>query len=198
MQSILIATANKGKAREFQEMIGHAWRVMTLKDLPQVPDIVEDGETFEANAVKKALALVPHFDGPILADDSGLEVDALGGAPGVYSARYAGEHGNDAANNLKLLEILKNVAAPERGAQFHCVLAWVEEGMVKGTFNGICRGSILHAPRGANGFGYDPLFQPEGLDKTMAELSPEEKHALSHRGKAMKKAVEELNRRERS
>lgn len=196
MQSILIATANKGKAREFQEMIGHAWQVLTLKDLPQVPEIVEDGETFEANAVKKALALVPHFDGPILADDSGLEVDALGGAPGVYSARYAGEHGNDAANNLKLLEMLKNVAAPDRGAQFHCVLAWVDEGKVKGTFNGICRGSIRHEPRGTNGFGYDPLFQPEGLERTMAELTPEEKHALSHRGKAMQKAVEELNRRE--
>jgi non-canonical purine NTP pyrophosphatase (RdgB/HAM1 family) len=195
MRKILIATANQGKAREFQEMIGHSWQVHTLKDLPTVPEIVEDGNTFEANALIKATALVPYFDGPILADDSGLEVDALGGAPGVYSARYAGEHGNDAANNAKLLREMETVPDHRRGAQFHCVLAWVEEGRVRGTFNGICRGSILHQPLGKNGFGYDPLFVPEGLDQTMAELDPEQKHALSHRGKAMRKAVEELNRR---
>jgi non-canonical purine NTP pyrophosphatase (RdgB/HAM1 family) len=194
MRKILIATANPGKAREFQEMIGQRWKVLTLKDLPVVPEIVEDGETFEANALIKANALVPYFAGPILADDSGLEVDALGGAPGVFSARYAGEQGNDAANNAKLLREMESVPDGRRGAQFHCVLAWVEEGRVRGTFGGICRGTIRREPRGKNGFGYDPLFVPEGLDQTMAELDPEQKHALSHRGKAMRKAVEELNR----
>ena len=196
MRQILIATANQGKAREFQEMIGQSWQVHTLKDLATVPEIVEDGDTFEANALIKATALAPFFPGPILADDSGLEVDALGGAPGVYSARYAGEHGNDAANNSKLLKELEAIPDTHRGAQFHCVLAWVEEGRVRGTFNGICRGSILRETRGKKGFGYDPLFVPEGgLNLSMAELEPEQKHALSHRGKAMRKAVEELNRR---
>ncbi|MDX6767194.1 MAG: RdgB/HAM1 family non-canonical purine NTP pyrophosphatase [Candidatus Methylacidiphilales bacterium] len=195
MQTILIATGNRGKAREFQEMIGHAWRVLTLRDLPEAPTVEEDGATFEANACKKALALVPHFDGPILADDSGLEVDALGGAPGVFSARYAGVHGDDAANNRKLMEAMRDVPEAARGAQFHCVLAWVEGGIVRGTYEGICRGRILREGRGTNGFGYDPLFQPEGFLHTMAELDPGEKHALSHRGKAMRLAVEALNKK---
>lgn len=195
MPSILIATGNAGKAREFQEMIGHAWDVKTLKDLPQVPEIIEDGATFEANAVKKARALAGVWDSWILADDSGLEVDALDGAPGVYSARYAGVHGDDAANNRKLLQELAGVPDARRGAQFHCVLALMHRGEIVGTFNGICRGRILHGARGTNGFGYDPLFQPDGFDRTMAELTPAEKHAISHRGQAMQKAAEALNRR---
>lgn len=194
MRTLLIATGNAGKAREFQELIGKDWKVLTLKDLPGCPEIVEDGDTFEANAIKKALALVPFFDGPILADDSGLEVDVLDGAPGVYSARYAGSHGDDAANNAKLLSVLADVPEGQRGAQFHCALAWVGEGSVQGTFNGICRGSILHKGRGTNGFGYDPLFLPQGLDRSMAELDAAEKHALSHRGQAMRKAAVALNR----
>jgi XTP/dITP diphosphohydrolase len=192
MPSILIATANKGKAREFQEMLGHAWDVKTLLDLPHVPEIVEDGETFAANALKKAQALRGIFDGPVLADDSGLEVDVLGGAPGVHSARYAGVHGDDAANNRKLLEALRGRLPAERGAQFHCVLCLVSAGEPDAYFEGICRGHILGEPRGTGGFGYDPLFLPDGFDRSMAELSSAEKHAISHRGRAMRRAREAL------
>jgi XTP/dITP diphosphohydrolase len=188
MPSILIATSNPGKAREFQEMLGLAWEVRTLKDLPEVPEIVEDGATFEANAQKKARALADCWDGLVMADDSGLEVDALGGAPGVHSARYAGRQGDDAANNLKLLAALAGVPPERRGAQFRCVLVVrIPDGMEQ-AFQGLCRGRILEAPRGTGGFGYDPIFVPEGESRTLAELSPAAKHALSHRGQAFRQA----------
>ncbi|HEY8965370.1 MAG TPA: non-canonical purine NTP pyrophosphatase [Candidatus Methylacidiphilales bacterium] len=192
---MLVATKNAGKAREFGELLGGAWRVETLKDRPELVEGVEDGATFEANAAKKALAIGKQLGGGVLvlADDSGLEVDALGGAPGVYSARYAGESDpalRDGRNNAKLLAALDGLPLEKRGAQFRCSLCLVRGEEVVATADGICRGALLDAPRGADGFGYDPLFLPviEGgalSAKTFAEMNSDAKHALSHRGKAM-------------
>jgi len=192
---ILIATKNEGKAREFREMLGAAWDVKTLLDLGETPDVVEDGDTFEANARKKALAFSGKFEGIVLADDSGLEVDALDGAPGVYSARFAaGTDGlkDDGANNRKILSLLEGVPTERRGAQFRCVLALAQGSGVLAVFEGIVRGRILETPRGERGFGYDPLFLPHGQDRTTAEMPPEEKHAISHRGQATRAAAEYL------
>ncbi len=195
---LLVATKNAGKAREFAELLGKEWRVETLRDHPGLVEGVEDGATFEANAAKKALAIGRQVGGEILvlADDSGLEVDALQGAPGVYSARYAGESDpklRDARNNEKLLRelaALKAFPLEQRGAQFRCSLCLVRGEEVLATSDGICRGALLDAPRGGDGFGYDPLFVPviEGgalAAKTFAEMDSDAKHALSHRGKAM-------------
>ncbi|SDU06805.1 XTP/dITP diphosphohydrolase [Verrucomicrobium sp. GAS474] len=192
---LLVATNNAGKAREFAELLGQTWRVETLRDHPNLVEGVEDGATFEANAAKKALAIGKQL-GPeilVLADDSGLEVDALQGAPGVYSARYAGESDpklRDGKNNEKLLGALKDLPLEKRGAQFRCSLCLVRGEEIIATADGICRGALLDGPRGADGFGYDPLFVPvlEGgalSAKTFAEMNSDAKHALSHRGKAM-------------
>jgi len=197
-QTLLIATKNPGKAREFREMLGSDWTVLTALDLPGLPDVVEDGTTFEANAVKKALACVTPQADWILADDSGLEVDALHGAPGVFSARFAGTPSNDASNNALLLEKLDGVAGADRGAQFRCVLALVREGRLDRTFHGICRGRILQKPAGQGGFGYDPLFLPDGYLRTFAELDSEVKHRISHRGQAMQMLIAYLQQEARS
>ena len=186
-QTLLIATRNAGKAREFAELLGPGWKVETLADRPDLLEGEEDGVTFEANAAKKAVP-VSLQAGPgvlVLADDSGLEVDALDGAPGVFSARYAGEPKDDARNNAKLLAALANTPAPQRGAQFRCSLCLAREGEVVAVADGVCRGSLLDGPRGGDGFGYDPLFVPEGGTQTFAEMGSAQKHALSHRGKAM-------------
>ncbi len=184
-KTLLIATKNEGKAREFREMLGPGWKVLTLADLPALPDVVEDGVTFEENAIKKALEIGQVKKSLVLADDSGLEVDALGGAPGVYSARFAGEPSNDAKNNALLLRKLMGVQVSKRGAQFRCVLALANGKKLLHTFEGICRGRILTLPKGRGGFGYDPLFVPEGYSESFAQLGAEAKHQLSHRGKAM-------------
>lgn len=189
---ILLATRNKGKAREFQEMLGAEWQILTTDDVPGLPDVVEDGKTFEANAQKKALACGQFFPGYVLADDSGLEVDALNGAPGIYSARFAGEPSNDQRNNELLLERLLTVQENERGAGFVCALALSKGSEVLGVFKGICRGTILKAPKGKEGFGYDPLFVPEGHEQSFAELGSDIKHRLSHRSKAIKALIEWL------
>ncbi|MDR1191241.1 MAG: RdgB/HAM1 family non-canonical purine NTP pyrophosphatase [Verrucomicrobiales bacterium] len=193
MQEILLATGNAKKGQELAELLGEGWTVWTLRDFPKVPPAIEDGDTFEANAVKKALALTITGSGLILADDSGLEVDALGGAPGIFSARYAGEPADDARNNALLLENLATVSDAERGAQFRCVLALVAGGKLFRTFEGICRGQILRTPRGTNGFGYDPLFVPDGYAATFAELPAATKHMLSHRGRATRQLLEFLH-----
>ena len=193
MRRILIATGNTKKGRELAEILGSTWSVSTLKDLAVVPEIVEDGLTFQENAVKKALTVAQVHEGLILADDSGLEVDALSGAPGVRSARFAGEPSNDARNNTLLLEKLQGLPVAKRGAQFHCVLALVEKGSLLKTFSGICRGQILNAPGGDGGFGYDPLFVPDGYSQTFAELPAATKHQLSHRGQAMRQLLSFLN-----
>ncbi len=186
---IVIATRNPHKLQELREILGGPgleWR--SAIDFPDLPDVEEDGETFEANAVKKAEALSRATGTWALADDSGLEVDALGGAPGVRSARYAGEPADYAANNARLLRDL--AGASDRRARFRCVLALAGPGFRTATVEGSCEGHIAEAPRGAMGFGYDPLFVPDGHTATFAELPPEAKHRISHRGRALTKARE--------
>lgn len=192
---ILIATGNAGKAKEFREMLGSdgiAWRdLSTFREL--VP-VEETGTSFQENAQLKAAGYATQAKMWALADDSGLEVDALGGKPGVYSARWAEKNrtgSGDAANNATLLDQLRNVPDEKRTARFVCVLALADEtGRIVLTARDSMEGRILHAPRGKNGFGYDPLFLVENLGKTTAELDPDEKHRISHRGKALRKLRE--------
>jgi len=195
-EPLLIGSGNRGKAAELAALLNDlSWDVVGLADYPQVPDPVEDGETFEANAIKKA-AEVAMCTGKIsLADDSGLEVDALGGAPGVYSARYApyATSGNDPKNYEKLLKDLKSIPPQERSARFVCSLAIAYPDGRTRTFFGYSRGRIGTEPRGKKGFGYDPVFFPEGFDRTFAEMTAEEKDSLSHRGKAVEKLAEFLH-----
>ena len=189
---LLIATGNAGKAREFREMLGadrFAWS--DLASLPAAPDVEETGRTFRANACLKASAYARHFQLWTLADDSGLEVDALGGSPGVLSARWAQVNGagrGDADNNALLLRQLADVPDERRTARFVCVLALARpDGRVILTARDTVEGRIIHAPRGANGFGYDPLFLIDELGRTTAELEPDQKHQVSHRGKALRR-----------
>lgn len=188
---VLIATHNKGKAREFAEMF-EGWKVETLHNLPDAPEVVENGKTFEANARKKAVEISKIYPGKVLADDSGLEVDILDGAPGVFSARYGSEPKSDARNLKKLLQELEGVSEKKRGAQFRCVLALAERGKVLSIAEGICRGKIAFIPQGDHGFGYDPVFIPEGYEQTFGELSSEIKNNMSHRGKAMQQLLDYL------
>lgn len=192
MKSILIATHNQGKAREFQEMLGSFWQVLTYRDVPELPQVIEDGLSFEANAVKKVLSCAKIFNGYVLADDSGLEVDALGGAPGIISARFAGEPSSDVLNNNLLLSKMAHLSSSERGAQFKCSLALAQGSQLLGTFEGIIRGSIQIEPTGSGGFGYDPLFIPEGYHESFAQLGAELKHKISHRSQALAKLLEYL------
>lgn len=185
---IVLATRNRKKAREMTRIFsGFDLRFLTLDAFPGCPEVVEDGRTFRANAVKKAVT-VANFSGlPALADDSGLAVDALGGAPGVFSARFAGEEADDLKNMRKLLKDLKGVASDKRTARFVCCIALaLPAGQVK-TFTGKAEGTIGQGPKGDNGFGYDPIFYPTGHSRTFAEMTADEKDRLSHRGKAMKK-----------
>ena len=192
---ILIATGNAGKAKEFREMLGTdgiAWRdLSTFREL--IP-VEETGTTFQENAQLKATGYATQARMWALADDSGLEVDALNGNPGVYSARWAEKNqtgSGDAANNATLLGQLRAVPDDKRTARFVCVLALSDEtGKTVLTARDSMEGRILHAPRGSNGFGYDPLFLVENLGKTTAELDPDEKHRISHRGKALRKLRE--------
>ena len=184
-QRLLLATRNANKTREVREILGNAWEVEDLAARPDVPDVEETGATFEDNARLKAVAGSAHYDGWVLADDSGLEVDALGGAPGVRSARFAGEGADMAANRALLLEKLRDVRGKERSGRFHCVLALAKGGEVLRVFHGEIEGVITPAERGSGGFGYDPLFVPEGSCRTFAEMAGAQKHALSHRGRAL-------------
>ncbi len=206
--TIVIATRNAHKAGEIRAILGQAAQLLTLKDFPDPPQTVENADTFAGNAKKKAVELArwlavnfpptrrssPLF---VLADDSGLEVDALNGAPGVHSARFAApdsaKSGNtpDADNNAKLLQLLKDVPFEKRRARFHCVIALVgidlkTVGRLQ-LFDGACEGRIGFAPRGENGFGYDPLFVPVGFEQSFAELDEEVKNRLSHRARALEK-----------
>ncbi len=190
MYRVLIATSNSGKLRDFAGAAkAFGIEVASLPNLSALPTVVEDGATFEANARKKAEHYSRYAPGElILADDSGLEVDALNGAPGVISARYAAENGSenssDAANNAKLLRELKDVPEAKRTARFVCVIAVALDGVTVATFRGEAEGRLLCAARGASGFGYDPLFYFPGSGNTFAELTPEEKAHVSHRGNA--------------
>ena len=178
------ATTNAGKLREFRLAGANVEAVPAMRDIPPSP---EDGATFEENAEQKAIYYSRFTEGLLFADDSGLEVDALGGAPGVYSARYAGEHANDAANNALLLERLKN--QDDRRARFVCVIALAQSGQMIRTFRGTVEGEILTAPRGTGGFGYDPLFFYPPFSQTLGEIPAENKFAVSHRGEALREML---------
>jgi len=189
-KQLLLATRNRHKKRELQELLADMEvEILTLKDVDPIPEVVEDGETFEANAVKKARATAMAAGILSLADDSGLEVDALQGKPGVYSARFAGEHATDEENNAKLLKLMESVPDEKRTARFVSVIAICDpQGHVE-TVRGECKGTIARIPAGNGGFGYDPLFIPQGYEQTYAQLSAEEKNRISHRGVALAKAV---------
>jgi XTP/dITP diphosphohydrolase len=196
---LLVATGNAGKAREFRQMLGadrFAWS--DLSKFPSVPEVEETGRTFRANACLKAAAYARHAGMWTLADDSGLEVDALGGSPGVLSARWAQVNDagtGDADNNALLLRQIRDVPDDRRTARFVCVLALARpDGRVIVTVRDAVEGRIIHESRGTNGFGYDPLFLIESLDKTTAELPPDEKHRISHRGKALRRLREAMTR----
>ncbi len=188
-QNLLIATRNSKKKRELQTILDD-WdvKLLTLDDVEEMPEIEEDGATFTENAIKKA-QIISALSGFItLADDSGLEVDALGGAPGIFSARFSGLDADDEKNNRKLMALMQNISEVNRTARFVCVIAIATpEGSVQ-TAQGVCTGKIEMVRRGQGGFGYDPLFIPSGYNKTFAELSDEEKNKISHRGKALREA----------
>ncbi|WP_428909313.1 XTP/dITP diphosphatase [Niallia sp. Krafla_26] len=193
MENIIIATKNAGKAKDFEQIFQpYGVKVKTLLDFPKIEDVEETGETFEENAILKAEAISKKFNEMVIADDSGVMIDALDGRPGVYSARYAGEEKNDEANNEKVLKELANVPEKDRGAQFYCAIAVAQPGKPTITVNGICEGSILFEGKGTNGFGYDPIFFVTSMGKSMAELTPEEKNTISHRASAMKKLEDQL------
>ncbi len=190
----VIATRNRGKLRELKELLADfGLDIQPLDHFPQVGEIVEDGDTFFENAMKKAKTVSEKTGLMAIADDSGLEVDALKGAPGVYSARYAGEDATDEQNYLKLLDEMKDVPEEKRGAQFRCVMVAYRPDGRWVSAEGICRGSITTSPRGEQGFGYDPVFVPEGDTRTMAELTREEKNKISHRGKALEILQEKIS-----
>lgn len=185
-KEILIATRNKGKASEFESLFAaKGFTIKTLLDYPEIPDVEETGITFAENALLKAETIAEKLKMLVLADDSGLKVDYLNGNPGVYSARFAGEMKSDAANNAKLLHELTHVPVTERTAQFHCTLALAAPGKESLVVEGEVEGQILSIPRGDNGFGYDSLFYVADKDKTMAEMTEEEKNGISHRAKAL-------------
>jgi XTP/dITP diphosphohydrolase len=190
------ATGNMGKLREFRMAALHApVEIEYLVNYKQVPECVEDGATFEENAVKKALHYGAHAPGLLFADDSGLTVDALGGAPGVYSARFSGPGATDESNNRLLLEKLRGVE--NRAARFVCAIALVEGGRVVGVYHGEVEGSIIDEARGSGGFGYDPLFFCPEFGCTFGEATAEQKFALSHRGRALRSmlaAIPDLSR----
>ncbi len=184
---LVVATRNAGKVRELDRLLGGLGLELVGLD-PSVPDVVEDADTFEGNAEKKAMEVARRLGAMVVADDSGLVVDALGGAPGIFSARYAGTHGDDQANNDKLLRELEAVPDADRTARFVCALAFADPDGPLGArchvVRGTIEGTILRAPRGDGGFGYDPLFLPLGETRTTAEMPPAEKNAISHRAEA--------------
>ena len=191
--TVLIGTRNANKKREIAEVLaGFPVRLLSLAEWGDAPDVVEDGSTFRDNAIKKATELADATGQWVLADDSGIEVDALGGRPGVLSARYAGPNATDKENNAKLLKELEKVSAGERGAGYTCVIALARPGKLLGVVEGTCRGVIVNEPRDAGGFGYDPLFFVPELGRTFAEVLAEQKHAVSHRGRALQKLKELL------
>jgi XTP/dITP diphosphohydrolase len=194
MRQLLVATKNSHKTGEIRAILGDGWEVTDLNAHPEVIPPEETGTTFAENAAIKAVAASRIFHGVVLADDSGIEADALGGAPGVYSARYAGENASDAGNREKLLRELDAAGArgKERSGRFRCVMALAENGAVLGTFDGAVEGVIINQEKGGGGFGYDQLFVPEGFCETFGELSPEIKNGLSHRGRALGKVKQFL------
>ncbi|HJV44498.1 MAG TPA: XTP/dITP diphosphatase [Bacillota bacterium] len=193
-KKIVLATRNKGKIKELREMLAkYQVEVLGLDDFPQTPEVEEDGLTFEHNAIKKAQTISDYLMLPALADDSGVEVDALGGQPGVFSARFAGNHATDEQNNRKIIEAIRDIPESERSARFRCVLALAVPGKEVWTCDGVCEGVIITEPQGTNGFGYDPLFFLPKFGLTMAQLSSEGKNQISHRGKAVRNFIEHIH-----
>lgn len=191
---ILLASRNKDKLHEVRGKVAPLGiEILTPDDFPDLPEVEEDGDTLEANAIKKALTLHQLTNLPTLADDTGLEVDALDGAPGVYSSRYDGPNATYASNCAKLLREMAGVPEGKRQARFRCVLAYLEDGRTH-TFEGRVEGKVTFNPAGDNGFGYDPVFYVLEAGKTLAQMSLEEKNALSHRGRALDQWVEFLKR----
>ncbi|MDJ0330967.1 XTP/dITP diphosphatase [Planococcus sp. S3-L1] len=193
MKKIVIATQNKGKAKDFEALLAPlGYKVLTLLDVAQDLDVEETGVTFEENAILKAEAVSKVLGIPVISDDSGLEIDALNGEPGVYSARYAGAAKSDSANIDKVLEKMSGVPENGRTARFRCVLAVAAPNEKTETFSGSCEGIILSTPQGNNGFGYDPIFYVPAQRKAMAELLPHEKAAISHRGNALRELQQRM------
>lgn len=187
MKEVIVATKNSGKAKEFVRMFEPlGFQVKTLLDYEEIEDIEENGSTFEENAIIKAETVSKRLNRAVIADDSGLVIDALNGRPGVYSARYAGEQKSDKDNMDKVLDELKGVEPTARTARFYCALALAVPGMETVTVYGTCEGLILDEKRGTHGFGYDPIFFVKDRDKAMAELLPEEKSQISHRAVALR------------
>jgi len=194
MKNIIIATGNKGKAKEFETLFKPlGYNVLTLHDLEGTEDVEETGKTFEENAILKAESLCKQFNTMVIADDSGLMIDALDGRPGVYSARYAGEEKDDEANMDKVLEELVGVPEDKRTARFYCALAVAIPNQETVTFSGTVEGRIATERQGEFGFGYDPIFYVPSLQKMMAQLEPQEKNAISHRANALRNMKEKLH-----
>lgn len=186
MKELLIATGNRGKFAEIRELLKDTVEhFYSLDDFPEIPKVLEDGATFEENALKKGRSAARATGVPVIADDSGLEVDRLGGAPGVHSARFAGEDASDGENNEKLLKAIAHLPREQRTAAFRCVVALCLPDGTCHTFTGSLCGILLLEPRGSGGFGYDPLFLVPEQQKTLAELPSEVKNSISHRGKAL-------------
>jgi XTP/dITP diphosphohydrolase len=187
VQHLIVATRNAHKTREIQRILGANFTVRDLSAYPETPETAETGKTLEENAVLKATAASRQLPGLVVADDSGLEVDALGGAPGIYSARYAGQTASDKQNIDKLVSELARIERVKKSARFRCVIALAREGKLLGAFEGVVEGVIVDSPRGTSGFGYDPLFMPRGFGKTFGQLSASEKDRVSHRAHALAK-----------
>jgi XTP/dITP diphosphohydrolase len=186
MKELVVATRNPGKLKEIRQLLeGHVCTLFSLADFQDLPHLIEDGDTFEKNAIKKARMTASIINKPVLADDSGLVVDILDGKPGIYSARFAGEGASDEQNNAKLLAELHGIPDGHRSAAFHCTVALCFPDGSCYTFSGELKGLILEEPRGSSGFGYDTLFFIPEYNKTLAELPHEVKNKISHRGKAL-------------
>ena len=191
---LIVATRNAHKTREIEQIFGSASAVRDLTAHPEISEITESGMSFEENAKLKAIAVSRKLPGLVIADDSGLEVDALGGAPGVRSARYAGVNASNTERIAKLLSRVANTGtkSDRRRARFRCVLAVARDGHVLATFEGVVDGKIAEGPRGSHGFGYDPIFIPDGFEETFAELPEQVKNNISHRAEAVRKLQAEL------
>jgi XTP/dITP diphosphohydrolase len=192
VQPLIVATRNAHKTREIQRILGADFTVHDLSACYETPETVESGKTFGENAVLKATAASRQLPGLVVADDSGLEVDALGGAPGIYSARYSGQNATDKQNIDKLLAELARMDRAKRSARFRCVIALARDGKLLGTFEGVVEGMIVDSPRGTNGFGYDPIFVPQEFEQTFGELPAGVKNRISHRGRAIRLFADRL------
>lgn len=186
MRELVVATKNKGKLREIKELLAGVNVIITsLADYPGAPEIIEDGATFQENALKKAVTIAAYTNQLTMGEDSGLEVEALGNAPGIYSARFSGENATDDMNNRKLMEELKGVPLEKRAARYRCSIALVDDEETIGMVEGECPGVIVTEARGTNGFGYDPYFLIPKYNKTFGELDPSIKAKMSHRAHAL-------------